>query len=162
MTLTQVVLIGGIALLGGAALVGWLIWRLVHPAIKSAPPPVPPADLPSPSPPAPPHRPFYWHLDFWLGFVGWFIVNGVWWWIIFRLSTLDAGDGLTTLGLILLLFSALALPANLGALLLAAILRRRVAGGLLAALALNWVIALTQGAFTNAMCGIPFFSTFGG
>lgn len=83
--------------------------------------------------------------------------NGLYWGALLFLSTLDMGDGLTTSGLILTLLMLLPLPASLTAILVAAFLRRRLAGGLLAALALNLVITLVRGAFINAICGIPFF-----
>ena len=49
------------------------------------------------------------------------------------------------------------LPANLIALIILAFVRRRVALGILVALAVNFVIAIILGLFINVICFIPFF-----
>jgi len=101
------------------------------------------------APPTPPVlRPFFKQIDFWLGFIGWYLVNGLIWW--------GFGPGATTSSygpvpaLILL-------PANVVVLLITAFVRSRFAGGMLAAYALNFVIATFMGATVNATCAIPFF-----
>ena len=57
------------------------------------------------------------------------------------------------------LLNYIVLPVNLIVLLGMVSKRRRVAGGILAAIALNLVISLVRGATYNAVCAIPFFFT---
>ncbi len=97
---------------------------------------------PAARPPAPP---FYRQIDFWLGFTGWYLANGLVW------QGMGGASGERVI------LNGLILPANLVALLIAAFIRRRFAGGMLAAVAVNLIIAILVGAFMNATCAIPFF-----
>lgn len=98
-----------------------------------------PGETPSPSP-------YYTEADFWVGFVGWYVVNALAWVVLGRNSY---GYSLSV--------NLLFLPINALVLLITARKRPRFAAGLLAAIALNFILALISGAFTNAVCAIPFF-----
>lgn len=96
--------------------------------------------------------------DFLIGLVGWFLVNGLLWFMIgngsFRPS--DAETGAT-------MAAICAFPANVGVLLFLTIKKntRRLAGGMLTAIAINLVIALIIGLSFNATCFVPFFVNTG-
>lgn len=85
--------------------------------------------------------------DFLFGLVGWYIVNGA----LYGAVNWVGGAGLLTVFIFLLL------PLNLLAFLLAALKRRFVAWGIATAVALNFLLAIVWGVFTNGLCGIPFF-----
>jgi hypothetical protein len=103
----------------------------------------PPANVPPPSP----QRPFYKQIDFWAGFIGWYVVNGALWGLILQ----------THSPALLAFFVPL---ANLVVLVITAFVRRRLAGGMLLAIALNFLIAIVLGLFTNAVCGTLFNAPF--
>ncbi len=109
---------------------------------------LPPETVQKVEAPAPPAEPIpkavKWR-DFAIGFVGWFLVNGLLWFLASRL-----GRG----GIGCLLF-----PANLGALIILGVIRRTrwMALGILSALALNFLIALVRNMAFNGLCFIPFF-----
>jgi len=81
-----------------------------------------------------------------IGFVAWYVINGLIWL-----------GGTSNYGFFLAIFT---LPGNLIVLLICAITPRlrRVALGILIAIALNLVITLVLGMFTNALCFVPFFN----
>ena len=83
-----------------------------------------------------------------IGFGGWYIANGVIWLLVARSSSSSAGVLITC-----------SLPGNIILLLVCALTKRlrRVALGILIALALNFVISLFVGMVFNALCFIPFF-----
>jgi len=88
-----------------------------------------------------------------VGFLGWYFINGSVWFLWSPNQNTLGGQGY---GIIL---NLLLLPANGIALLIFGIIRstRRIALGILAALALNFFISLFLGLSTNATCFIPFF-----
>ncbi len=100
-------------------------------------------------PPAPPAVPIprviKWR-DFLIGFVGWFLINGLLW---LEAPNMEVG--------------CITFPANLGLLITLAVIRRTrwVALGILSALALNFVIALIRGMAFNGICFVPFFVNSG-
>ncbi|MGC1376132.1 MAG: hypothetical protein WA821_07920 [Anaerolineales bacterium] len=81
-----------------------------------------------------------------VGFVAWYVINGLIWW-----------GGTSNYRFFLAIFT---LPGNLIALLICAIVPRlrKVALGILIAIALNLVITLVLGMLTNALCFVPFFN----
>jgi hypothetical protein len=81
-----------------------------------------------------------------IGFVAWYVINGLIWW-----------GGTSNYRFFLAIFT---LPGNIIALLICAIVPRlrRVALGILIAIALNLVISLVLGMMTNALCFVPFFN----
>jgi hypothetical protein len=96
--------------------------------------------------------------DFTIGFVGWYALNGVAWFLVAQQPgfTLQ-GNAIESYG-----FIGLCLwPANVLALIVLAVARpgRWIALGLLAAIASNFIIALILGASTGAYCFIPFFTS---
>ncbi len=88
-------------------------------------------------------------LDIGIGFVAWFVVNGVVWLILLKGGEVNADFNL--------FFNVFILPANLIALLILAIFRNRIALGMLIAIAANLVVALMLSLGYNGMCAIPFF-----
>lgn len=84
------------------------------------------------------------------GFLGWFLVNGLWWQLIFRGSQTGGTNfqgsfcilPFSILMLILLGFN----PRT-----------RQITWGGLAAIAVNMTVSLALGLFFNAICLIPFF-----
>jgi len=85
-------------------------------------------------------------IDFVAGFAGWFLLNGVAW--LLTNESLHNNYGVPNL---------LFLPLNVIVLIVFLIRRRWVGFGILAAVALNLVIALIVGATLNATCAIPFW-----
>lgn len=86
------------------------------------------------------------------GFLGWYLVTGAIWFAINpKFSGYDGAYGL--------FINLLCLPANMIALLILAINRstRRIAFGILVAMALNFFISLALGLTYNGPCFIPFF-----
>jgi len=81
-------------------------------------------------------------VQFTMGFVGWFVINGILWFL---------ASGNITLGLVLF-------PANLVVLILVARRRQSAALGMLSAIAVNLVIALIIGIAIAGWCFIPFFT----
>ena len=88
-----------------------------------------------------------------VGFFGWYLINGGAWFLYSPNQNALGGQGY---GIVL---NLLLLPANAVLLLIFAIIRstRRVALGILAAVAFNFFISLLLGLSTNATCFIPFF-----
>ena len=85
-----------------------------------------------------------------IGFVGWYLVNGLVW-LPF--------NGSATKGEFALLINVFILPINLAILLILGLIRRTrwVALGILTALAFNLAVALIIGAVINGVCFVPFF-----
>ncbi len=88
--------------------------------------------------------------DFLIGFLGWFLVNGLVWAVI---TERIGGE----LGQYSFIFGIFVLPPNLLALVILAFARRWVALGLLVAYAANFALALLAGAFINGVCWFPFY-----
>lgn len=84
------------------------------------------------------------------GFVGWYVVNGIFWQALANLSLN------TNYNLVTVLFP---LPANLLVLIILAVMpwTRKIALGMLAAIAVNLVLSLALGVFINGVC---FFAPF--
>jgi len=89
-------------------------------------------------------------LLFAVGFLGWYLVNGLIWLILLRASGSNGFENL------------LICPANGILLVILGINRptRFVALGILVALAANFVISIIAGLVFNAQCFIPFFIRF--
>ncbi len=123
-------------------------------ALRSAGVEPPPEPVQKPEAPAPPAEPIpravKWR-GFLIGFAGWFLVNGLLWFLASR----GGYEG----NLMVLVWLA-----NPLLLLILAIIKptRRVALGMLSALALNLLIALARNMVFNAMCGLPFWIDFSG
>jgi hypothetical protein len=90
-------------------------------------------------------------VDFFIGFIGWYVVNVTVW---FFLSGGRFGElhGERALGVFL------TFPANLFILLLLVAIKstRRIALGVLSALALNFMVSMIISANTSAFCFVPF------
>ena len=89
--------------------------------------------------------------EFMIGFVGWWVVNGALW------LGLTGGEGLGPGGFGIIL-NLLLFPANLLMLIVLAFIRRWIALGGLAAIAVNLLIALIMGVALAGFCFIPFFT----
>ncbi len=116
--------------------------------MSQQPPEVPPV---TPKTAAPPLSPAEKRRDFFIGFVGWWVVNGALW------LGLTGGEGLG-LGGFGILLNLLLFPANLLMLIVLAFIRRWIALGGLAAIAVNLLIALIMGVTLAGFCFIPFFT----
>src|SRR5512138_356344 len=127
------------------------------------PAPVPPEQLP----PEPPQGPADSDLAIskrrrWLlagaGFLGWYIVNGLFWLIYKQFPFLDPAGiyGLSPY----LNMAMLATVINVVLLIVLALIRRTrwIALGILAAWALNFAISLVLGLSFNGLCLTPFFT----
>ena len=109
-------------------------------------------------PPAPSPKPAFtltpdqqnW-LKFAIGFVGWYLLNGLFW------LAVGGASGNYGYNMALGIFT---LPANIIVLIVLTLIRRTrwVAVGIGAALAVNFIISLFLGVVFNAMCLFPFFS----
>jgi Na+/proline symporter len=88
--------------------------------------------------------------DFLIGFVGWFIINGV---LLLLVIGLDRDAYYNGLGSTW----ACGFPLNILVLVFLAFTRRQVALGMLTALAVNFLVSLVIGLFENAICFVPFF-----
>ena len=111
----------------------------------------PPPDMPPPpaeTPPPIPRSKLIW--QFVGGFLGWFLVNGAFYWITY------GGMNQTTQpsGLLCVI-----LPANIIAfvILIAIKKTRQVGWGMLSAIGLNMLISIMIGSILNAMCLVPFY-----
>ena len=95
----------------------------------------------------------YW--KFAAGFVGWFVVNGLVWWILSGGFNAIADDLFENAGA-----NCILLPLNLVFLFgLTRDLRTRpIAGGILAAIGVNLIVSLVLGAALNAFCLVRFFN----
>ena len=83
-----------------------------------------------------------------IGFIGWFVINGVLW-------AIAAG---TPVGLAYLPPNLILFPANVLVLIILARTRRWVALGVLIALAVNLLITLIMGVVIAGFCFVPFFT----
>jgi hypothetical protein len=86
-----------------------------------------------------------------IGFFGWYVINGMIWFILLGGSSAGGDYGY---------FNGLfTFPANILVLIILAAIKstRQIALGILAALALNLLIALVLGVSTNGICFIPFY-----
>jgi hypothetical protein len=95
-------------------------------------------------------------LDFLIGFIAWFAVNGALWFLLAHGQSIVS----SLIGTIItgpIVANLFILPANLLILIVLAFLRRWMAFGILVAVAINLAIALVLGMGTNATCAIPFF-----
>jgi len=90
-------------------------------------------------------------IEFAIGFVGWFIVNGAIW------AGIATGDFGAQRSLFLLFPNIFILPANLLALIILAFVRSSVALGLLTAYTVNFLLALIMGLLLYGVCWIPFY-----
>ena len=115
----------------------------------------PPEVEPPPSSPPPPAEPasFWrskntWH--FVGGFVGWFLVNGLLYWISY------GGMGRTSQPNQLF---CIILPANVFTFIVLIVIKetRQIGWGMLSAIGLNILISTMIGSIFNAVCMIPFF-----
>lgn len=90
-----------------------------------------------------------WYEDknFWIGFFGWFIVNGLLW-LPFSGDTYSFMWGIYFI------------PGNLIILIVFAFKKRLVAMGLLSAFAINFIPVLLMGTVEQAICFAPFFIDF--
>ena len=88
------------------------------------------------------------------GFGGWFLVNGLLWGWIFGLDSQAMGGNEEGYFLFIIPF-----PLNIAFVIVLArnIKFRPIAGGILAALAVNLVVSLVRGIYLNGFCLIPFF-----
>lgn len=104
------------------------------------------ATLPVAVPPAVKRR------NFLIGFLGWYLVNGALWFILSG-ATFDATEAQSS-GAVCFLF-----PLNLLLPVLFGVIRvtRWLALGILAALALNFLVSLILGMSFNGLCFVPFF-----
>jgi hypothetical protein len=100
---------------------------------------------------AQPTRKFKITWQFTAGFLGWFLVNGVFWLLLSGGIKLDEYEILDRLCFVL--------PLNLVTLIGLIWIKktRQVAQGILAALGLNFFVSLVLGLFYNSFCLIPFF-----
>ncbi|OGO34260.1 MAG: hypothetical protein A2W35_12060 [Chloroflexi bacterium RBG_16_57_11] len=85
--------------------------------------------------------------DFAIGFIGWWVVNGLLWTIADKTAFRDDFGSVV-------LFCAV--PINIVSLIFLAFLRRWVALGVLATYVVNFAMALILGTITNGYCWIPF------
>ena len=92
--------------------------------------------------------------DLSIGFIGWWLVNGLVW-FVFNLDAVKYGGELVTIGL--LLFSLVYAIAQLITLIVLAFRRGWIALGALSAMGLNLVISLMLGLLINSVCFAPFF-----
>lgn len=99
-------------------------------------------------------KPRRWYLnkEFWIGFGGWFVVNGVIWAVVFSIEGF---------GLIIIAWLALIL-ANIGALIYFAFKNRLLAFGLICAFTINFIILLVRGMAEQVICFNPFFIDLSG
>lgn len=104
---------------------------------------VPPASGDQP-PETPPSRKFKLTWEFFVGFLGWYLVTA-----LFYGQVMDQ-EALTICG-------GLLFPVNLILLILLLKYRTQLGWGMLAALAVNMVVSLVLGLVQNAFCFIPFF-----
>ena len=90
-----------------------------------------------------------------IGALGWYLVNGLIWFMLFP-GPFDTRGPYGALGPELV--SLIMMPANLLVLVVCAIIPRlrRVALGILIALALNFAVSILLGMGLNASCFIPF------
>ena len=88
--------------------------------------------------------------QFLVGFVGWYLANGLTWYALVRGSN-NAGEGV--------FMNIILFPINLLALIILSAIKRtqRVGLGILAALALNLGLSLVLAASINGFCFIPFY-----
>jgi len=86
-----------------------------------------------------------------IGFFGWYIINGIIWFIM--LGGGSGGGGYDYFG------GLFTFPANMLVLIILSAIKstRRIALGILVALALNLLIALVLGVSINGICFIPFY-----
>jgi hypothetical protein len=102
--------------------------------------------------------------DFAIGFIGWWLVNGIVWAKIWADSGESNGIGINTgnperfLGP--LIVNMVALPLNVLVFIVLASLRRWVAMGVLATYVVNFAVAVILGAIANGICWIPFTTPF--
>lgn len=89
----------------------------------------------------------YW-LFFAIGFIGWYLMNGIIWALAPFSKNFNSYNVVLTL------------PGNILVLLILATIKRTrwIAFGMLAAIALNFLISLVLGLFNQAVCLVPFFS----
>lgn len=92
----------------------------------------------------PPVRKFKLTWDFFVGFLGWFLVTALFY------GQVRDQEALTICG-------GLLFPVNLLVFILLLRWQRQMAWGMLAALAVNMVVSLVLGLVQNAFCFIPFF-----
>lgn len=85
-------------------------------------------------------------IEFLIGFVGWWLVNGLVWWM----TDTTSGD--------YALWNMCVLPINLVLLLVFLRARRYVGWGILATYAVNFALALFTNMLLNGACWIPFFT----
>ena len=97
-----------------------------------------PVKMPPPSPQPPP--PFYQHIDFWLGFIAWYVVSGLTL-AIFAPRYLINGEGPA-----FVLFLSFC-GGNVLVLIIANFVRRRFAEGMVAAVAVGFVIYFIWGSW---------------
>ncbi len=88
-------------------------------------------------------------VDFWFGFVGWFLFNSLAWFLMEPMG----GDLIVFFGPVLML-------VNIIALIYFSKKNKILSFGILTANALNLVIVIIQGAAHKAICFVPFFIDF--
>ena len=103
-------------------------------------------------------KPFYHRRDFWVGFISWYVLNGIAWGIIVMTNPISVDPRAPDWARLAALGSnVFVLPVNLVVLIVAAFVRRRFAAGILAAVALNLALSVLSGALIQGVCAIPFF-----
>jgi len=106
----------------------------------------------------PPTRLFKRCLQFAIGFLGWFTVNGLLWGAVSLIgSTSNRIPGF--LSVVPILLWCFSFPLNIAAFIVLLVFKRSrlIAWGILTAVALNILVSLILSAFQNAMCFAPFF-----
>lgn len=88
-----------------------------------------------------------------IGFVGWYIINGLYFYFTLGVNgeSLSTGENYTIM--------CITGPANLLVLIVSALSKstRRLAFGILLAMAVNFAISVILGVSDNALCFVPFF-----
>ena len=88
---------------------------------------------------------WYLNKEFWIGFGGWFVINGLSWALVNMFY-----------GLFIIVWIALIL-GNIGALIYFAFKNRPCAFGILCAFAINFLVLLMRGMGEQVICFNPFF-----
>jgi len=110
-----------------------------------------PAPGSQPSPEQPPMGMFKRYWKFAAGFLGWFLVNGLYWWWL--LVGFQRAPDIVPSNCIILTLNVLALI-----LLIKKPKTRQITWGGLTAIAVNLFVSLMLGLFYNAFCLVPFFN----
>ena len=114
-----------------------------------------PSQLKSERSAKPPNRwaPADWR-DFLIGFIGWYAVNGLFWWRMMSNCQSSVGCGEN------IFFNLVILPANLAVMIVLALIprTRRIANGVAATYVVNFALGLLANAVTAGVCWVPFFA----